>query len=275
MLVAVALRGAHVAGALDHEEPDGSRAQPPAVQQAARNHHVVAGAVGEVPERGLEDALALDHEGDLVALPVPVVERVLLPRPRHRDRDVGVEEQRHPVEHGARPGGEARGAEVPVPHHALRLRHPAEPADRPHALDRGGQPQVVEERRGPGEALVADELLVVERPVVLAEGDVALAGHAPQLLVDGHSALRVREAPILACPVTPRSGGPTGRRGIRRDAVRPRRPRLRSGSRGTGLLVLMRLYGLLRVGRPAGGYSSNWIGRMSPLTWRGTRPSCW
>ena len=186
VLVAVPLRRAHVAGALDHEEPDGRRAQPPAVQHPAGNDDVVARPVGEIAEGRLEDALALHHEDDLVALPVAVEERVLLPRARHRDRDVGVEEERHAVEHRARPGGEARGAEVPVAHHALRLRHPAESPDRPHALDRGGQAQVIEQRRGAGEALVADELLVVERAVFLAERDVSLAGHAPQLLVDGH-----------------------------------------------------------------------------------------
>ena len=186
MLVAVPLRRAHVAGALDHEEPDGRRAQPPAVQHPAGNDDVVAGPVGELAEGRLEDALALHHEDDLVALAVAVEERVLLARARHRDRDVGVEEERYPVEHRARTGGEARRAEVPVPHHALRLRHPAEAADRAHALDRGGQAQVIEQRRGSGEALVADQLLVVERAVVLAECDVSLAGHAPQLLVDGH-----------------------------------------------------------------------------------------
>ena len=229
VLVAVSLRRAHVAGALDHEEPDGRRAQPPAVQHPAGDDDVVAGPVGKVAEGRLEDALALHHEDDLVALPVAVEERVLLARARHRDRDVGVEEERHAVEDRARPGGEARGAEVPVPHHALRLRHPAEAADRPHARDRGGQAQVIEQRREAAEPLVPDELLVVERAVVLAERDVSLAGHAPQLVVDGHSTLRVREphsiprrsGRVPAKDCRGYSGGLPGRPGTARGQCHP------------------------------------------------------
>jgi hypothetical protein len=48
---------------------------------------------------------------------------------------------------------------------------------------------VVEERRGSGEALVPDELLVVDRAVVLAKGDVALARDLAQLVVDRHAVL--------------------------------------------------------------------------------------
>ena len=168
--------------------------EPPAVEDAARDHHVVAGAVAQLAERGLEHPVAFHDEDDLVALRVAVEDGVFLARPDERERDVGVEQQRHAVAHGARPGREPRGPEVPVPHHALGLGRPLERGQRPHALDGRGQPQVVEQRRRPGEALVADQLLVVDPAALLAEGDVALLGYAPQLVVDGHSALRLRGA---------------------------------------------------------------------------------
>ena len=45
---------------------------------------------------------------------------------------------------------------------------------------------MVEQRRQAREALVADQLLVVDAAALLPEGDVALPRDAPQLVVDGH-----------------------------------------------------------------------------------------
>jgi hypothetical protein len=156
------------------------------VQDAARDHHVVAGAVGKLAERRLEHTVALDHEHDFVALRVAVEDRVVLARAHELQRDVVVEEQGHAIAHRARAGRELLRPEVPMAQQPLWLGKPLEARDRLDALDRGRQVQVIEQRARPRETLVADQLLVVDAALLLAEGDVALPRDAPQLVVDRH-----------------------------------------------------------------------------------------
>jgi hypothetical protein len=178
-LVAVALGPPHVPAAL-HHQPLLLRAgvEPPAVEDAAVDDHVVALAVRQLAELRLEHAGALGDVDHLVGLGVPVEVLVLAVGRRVQHGDVGVEQHRRAVERRAAAAVHPRRAPVPVaervvvgllPHHVVEL------AD---ALDRGGRVHVVQERRGAREALVPHELLGVDAAVGLAHRGVPLARHA-------------------------------------------------------------------------------------------------
>ena len=76
--------------------------------------------------------------------------------------------------------------EVAVAELPLGIALPIQIAQRPHRLHRRRLVQVIEQRRGAREALVADQLLGVQRAVGLAEDGVPLVRDLAQLVVDGH-----------------------------------------------------------------------------------------
>jgi len=74
------------------------------VQDAPRNHEVVAAAERQVPERRLEHALAVADVHDLVALGVAVEQLVAARGLDERQRHVVVEQQRNAIARHAAPG---------------------------------------------------------------------------------------------------------------------------------------------------------------------------
>ena len=185
VLVAIALRRPHVAGALDHQALQRPGIEAVAVQHASRNHQVVAVLEGQLAQGRLEHAAALADIDHLVALGVAVEELVGAGRLHERHRDVGVEQQRNPVERQAAARPQLMGPEVPVPELPFGIGLPLQVAHRPHRLHRRGLVQVVQQRRGPREPLVADQLLGQQRAVA-PEHRVPLVRHRTQRVIDRH-----------------------------------------------------------------------------------------
>jgi hypothetical protein len=184
-----ALGRTHEPRAFDDEQPCGFRFEAPTVQDSAGDDHVVAGAEWELAKGRLEHSPALADVDELVSLGVAIEEVVVLLGPGEEERHVGVEKQGDPIEHGARPRREVPRAQVPAAERAPLFGRVAQLAKRPHGGDRGGRVEVIEQRGGPAEPLVPDELFGMEGALRAAKGDVTLLGDAPELVVEGHPGL--------------------------------------------------------------------------------------
>ena len=181
----------HVAPAL-HDQQLGRSGEAPAVHDAARQHHVVARLDREIPELRFERSRALRHVHDLVSLGVAKEVLVVHVRLGPEHGDVGVEQQRDAVEWASRPSAEGARAEVTVSQGEVVVLLVRRLLAAPHALDRRGRMDMIEQRRRAGEALVAHQLLAVQAAVGAAE-DRACAAPARGC---GRTAL---EVPRSAC----------------------------------------------------------------------------
>src|SRR5262245_20489251 len=83
---------------------------------------------------------------------------------------------------------------MPVAQRLVRIRLVTRLLETLDCAHRGGRMHVVDQRRRPGEALVAHELLVIDAAVGFAEGDVAFAGDLSERVIDRHYRL-----PLAAC----------------------------------------------------------------------------
>ena len=175
VLVAISLRRAHVAAALDHQAPDGRAREGVAVHDPARDDEVITLPEREGAKLRVQNAGSVADVHDLVALRVAVEELVLAIRLHEEHRDVGVEEQRHTVQGDAAARRELVGAEVTVAELPVGVRLPVQIPHAPDGLDVRRLVHVIEQRGRALEPLVADQLLGVERAVRPAEDDVAFA----------------------------------------------------------------------------------------------------
>ncbi|MEH3032486.1 MAG: hypothetical protein PGN07_00220 [Aeromicrobium erythreum] len=181
-----------VAVGLDRVEParTGSRVGHPPVGRGAGDHDVVAGAVRQRAEDGLDRPVACLDVDALVADRVAVVPGGSA---RHdvADADVAVAEDEAAVGH--RVGLVGRGVveevvqrQVPGLERVVRGRRLVRDLPDLARDDRRGDGAVVEQGGVGGEPLLAHELLVEQGAVGVAELGVALAGHGPDLAVVRH-----------------------------------------------------------------------------------------
>src|SRR6185312_7957913 len=132
----------------------------------------------------LPAALAQVHQ--LVRLGVAVEELVRPGGAHEAQGHVGVEQQWLAVEGGAGGGWQLGGLEVAMAERRLGVgdqRNVAQMADGLHPRRRV---EVVEQGRGADKAVVADQFLRVQRPVLLAEDAVPLGGQRAQAVVKRH-----------------------------------------------------------------------------------------
>jgi len=176
-----------MAAAFDHQVDlfAGGRSQP--VDDAARNHQVIALTVRKIAELRFQRAAAAGDVHDFVRARIAVEERICRRRTRQRQGHVLVEQQQFAVAHGAAAGRfETVGAQMAHPQGPFGFRLTGRGPGDGHGLDRGRPPHRVQQRLQAGEAQISHQLLVIERTVRLAERDVPLGRQTAQLVVDGH-----------------------------------------------------------------------------------------
>jgi hypothetical protein len=140
----------------------------------------------DVAKRGLERAAAFADIDDLVPLRIPVEKVVFAIGLCEKHRDVRVVEQRDAIDRQAAARRELVRPEVAMTELPFWIALPFEIAQGPDRLHRRRLMQVVEQRRGAGEALVADQFLGVEPAIGFPEDRVPLMRHLAKLMVDRH-----------------------------------------------------------------------------------------
>ena len=111
---------AEAGGALDAQPVLRPRFEQEAVGQPARHEQVVTLLKSQVAERRAQRAAAREDEVEIVAVAVGEVHRVGQLGKHHRDRDVGIEEQRHARVDGRPASAPPEGLRAIVPAHQPR-----------------------------------------------------------------------------------------------------------------------------------------------------------
>jgi hypothetical protein len=103
--------------ALDHQHlrRAGRDVELVPVQDPAMDDEIVALAIREIAEHRLQDAFALAHVHQLIALRIAIEVRVLLVRLDIEHRHVAIEHQRDPIQRRTPPLAHATRQEVPMP----------------------------------------------------------------------------------------------------------------------------------------------------------------
>ena len=187
MLIAIALGSADVTGAFQNQEPHRLPAIAIAVDDAARNHQVVAAPERQIAKLRFEHAFAVAHVNQLVALPVAIEKIVLGLWLDEQRADIVIEQQRNPVENRAARSRQARGLKVPELRAGLGASLPNQIRQMAQSFDLRGLIDVVEQRRRAGEALVAHQFFHVKGTVALPENAVTFVRDLSQAVVNRHN----------------------------------------------------------------------------------------
>ncbi len=189
VLVAVALRRAYFPLRFGDEEALLALAEAVAVQDSARDDEIVALRIRQLAEGGFERPAPVADVDDFVSLRVAVVELVFRVGKRHPERDVVVEHNCRAVEYRASAALQLAAEEVAHAQALVGVLLQPDFAQQFSPDHRRRPVEMVEQRRGSDEPLVALQLLVVDAAFRLAQRHVPLLRQLAQSVVAVHQRL--------------------------------------------------------------------------------------